>query len=314
MNKLISIYRQDFKSGHYFQNYVRNIENWRVQRLGWIFGEKNQISKGMPVNYEDSIEERYIDKTIYPQWVLNSSFIYEPEQIFDYKTNKISISKNDLNGKLIHAETISRALNYERIGLIFSTGFRKNNNSLNSLEVIRAAKLQKIYGDHFITVVCSPTESGDAQFEAYQISTQGMDLINSGIAVSHPNDEYKLSTIIPIDKLRVETNEINVSDLILRIRVEMSNSILESTSFPIENRDNQLQTLETLKNQLLKYRDENIKFFRDPHILIYLLENNLIDESILSIIFDNIKEGISRNSYHSDSLVSIFQTIASITR
>ncbi|KAJ6247187.1 nuclear protein localization 4 [Anaeramoeba flamelloides] len=141
----------DHQSGNVFHTFLRN-SNYDIPRVGYLFG------------------------TVNPDESVTVDFIYEPPQKVLRESQRVSIIENEEELNLMIK--ISEFLGLKPVGWIVGHKPRKSKRKLlKAWQIIQAARVQARFGHHAVTIVACPRKSGKAQFEAFQVSDQTVQLM-----------------------------------------------------------------------------------------------------------------------------------------
>ena len=122
--------------------------------------------------------------------------IYEPPQKVD-EFGAIEIVEEDTDAQR-RIEAAAVGLQLQKVGIMFCHGYRKTKSAMSSIEALFAAEQQLASCDgdieakpnRFVTVVVRETEDGLADFQAYQMTRQCMEMVAKGMLLWGMDDPY----------------------------------------------------------------------------------------------------------------------------
>lgn len=132
-------------------------------------------------------------------------------------------------------------LGLQRVGWVFThPPGREEGFRFTGKELLRAAELQLQGGEEspFVTVKVTATEDGHSEFDAFQISKQGLEMCQNGVLDIHPSDAKKVA---PDPKFSIiveksEVKEVDTDFFLTVVPIAQYNSGL-SSSFPKASRE-----------------------------------------------------------------------------
>ncbi|KAJ3442202.1 nuclear protein localization [Anaeramoeba flamelloides] len=231
----------DFQSGNAFHSFVSNT-NYEIPRVGYLFGT---------VNNDGSV---------------TVDFIYEPPQKVLPKTQRVYILENEEEFKLMKG--ISKLLGLKPVGWVVAHKPKRSKRKLmKAWQIIQAARIQARFGEHAVTVIACPRKSGKAQFEAYQVSNQTVELVKQN-KVKLSSRDYTLDFFERVIVEKKKEMSAGSYFFMITIPIIIHQSFLKNNFF-IENRGpwNRGDLNVHLMTNKEKSWEEK---FSDPHFLLFL--------------------------------------------
>ncbi|KAI4349591.1 hypothetical protein L6164_010158 [Bauhinia variegata] len=235
-----------------FQHYVNETLAFAIKRGGFMYGTVSEEGK------------------------VEVNFIYEPPQ--QGSEENLLLFRDPDEEKLV--EAIAAGLGMRKVGFIFTQTISqdKKDYTLSNREVLQAAELHAESGlKEWVTAVVKleVNEDGagaDVHFEAFQMSDICIRLFKEGWFETDigQEDDPKLSKMKKDVVVGVkDTKEVDNDFFLVVVKISDHQGPL-SSSFPIENRNTQLE-MRALKNHL--DRTKNVPFVKrisDFHLLLVL--------------------------------------------
>lgn len=234
-----------------FQHYVNETLAFGVKRAGFMYGTVSEVGK------------------------VEVDFIYEPPQ--QGTEENLVILRDPEEEKFV--EAIAVGLGMRSVGFIFTQTISqdKKDYTLSNREVLQAAEFQAESGlKEWVTalVKLEVNEDGgtDVHFEAFQMSDMCVRLFKEGwfeteIAVDADPKLSKMKKDVMVGVK--DTREVDNDFFLVVVKISDHQGPL-TTTFPIENRDNNVN-LRALKNHLDRTRNLLfVKRISDFHLLLLL--------------------------------------------
>eukprot|EP00761_Pharyngomonas_kirbyi_P013724 gb/GECH01013753.1/.p1 GENE.gb/GECH01013753.1/~~gb/GECH01013753.1/.p1 ORF type:complete len:435 (+),score=136.54 gb/GECH01013753.1/:1-1305(+) len=262
-----------------FQAYLAAMA-FQVQRMGYLYGRLEEEVPSEDGDDEEWDPEEEEDITFSPY----VDVIYEPPQDGN---SKECLELDDPLAERV--DLLTSLLGLRKIGWIFSAPADREYE-LSGPEVLKAAKLQSVYGNDFITVKVGTREDGKTQMEAFQVSKQCVDLYKDGFFEEH-EDSKMLKTRKPIHVEKKETDEVDCAFFVTAVPIKEGISPFK-TQFPIENRPYAEKTpsIQTLKEVLEANRSKPfVERVSDFHMLFFLCDFLGLDQQMIGLC-DAVKE------------------------
>lgn len=211
--------------------------------------------------------------------------IYEPPQEGDEKN---VFEWEDEIGKKI--DNINSYLGMKKVGYIFSHA-RIGDKLLKNEEVLKMAKLQNQFGEHFVTIVATPTKDKTVSFEAYQASPLCCELVKKDILMIDPKNPINMKTKRPLifKGTQKENFDVELTFLYKAVSITFVREEIFKVGFPPRNRPSFVDpqpNYEILKNVLLNRKKQKLPFVKritDYHLLIYISDNVLDDKETKTV-------------------------------
>jgi len=164
----------DSNSCNHFQNYMRMF-NFQQTRFGFLYGSFAHDPK-------DEKNKFGLDR-------VKVECIYEPPQICNADGFEILEDENESR-----IEELAKLLGLQKVGWVVGHPPREEGFQLNANEVIMAAELQLeaangVESTPFVTVKCTLDDDGNGHFDAFQVSTQCMEMAAEGALGVTPKGE-----------------------------------------------------------------------------------------------------------------------------
>lgn len=139
--------------------------------------------------------------------------IYEPPQSVD-EFGAIEVHDEAPDAQL-RVDAVARGLCLTKVGVMFCHAYRKTKTAMSSMEVLFAAEqqLESCDGDidatpnRFVTVVVRQTEEGLADFQAFQVTRQCMEMVAKGMLLWGMEDPYQCDIHEMFTALTVKHNK-----------------------------------------------------------------------------------------------------------
>lgn len=253
----------DSSSCNKFQSYLRNFDFQRC-RFAYLYGKFEKLDEN-----DDNGEP--LSKVIVET-------MYEPPQNYDSKNGEM-ISLDDPKEESV--QMIAEALGLVKVGWIFGHPPREKGFTFSTAEVLMASELQLEAADGvnktpFVTIKVTVNEEGEANFEAFQMSMQCIEMVAEEAIDMGPKPGYSVvnDTFTAIMEGK-ESKEIDNNFFLTVIPIVRHESTFVS-QFPWANREyGELQTKDSMKAQLSKSGREGWEFIdliTDFGFLVYLTE------------------------------------------
>lgn len=227
--------------------------------------------------------------------------MYEPPQEYESETGEI-VPMDDSKEDSI--ELIANALGLTKVGWIFGHPSREDGFSFSTSEVLMAAELQLEAADGvkktpFVTVKVTVNNDGEANFEAFQMSLQCMEMVADEVIDmgQKPGFAAVSETFTAIVEGK-ETKEVDNNFFLNVVPIVQHTSDMFVSQFPWANREyGDLQTKDSMKAQLSKSGREGWEFIdliTDFNLLVYLtefLEEGDMQSICESCVSRNMNEG-----------------------
>ncbi|ETV97713.1 hypothetical protein H310_09597, partial [Aphanomyces invadans] len=238
--------RLDAASCNGFQSYLRNFA-FQQCRCGWLYGT---VADG----------------------IVTVECIYEPPQ--EGNLHGFEVMDDPHADK---ADAVAAALGWTKVGWIFSHPPREEADfHFSSRETLLAAQLQCDAGGDtspFVSVKVTVDLSGQASFEAFQVSDQCMDMFSAGALVPL-EDNPKVMGVHETFTAMVEmkaAKEIDNNFFLCVVPVQTYESALHC-EFPALHREGSMRTRPMLKQILHKYGRDYAAALRDFQLLLFLAD------------------------------------------
>jgi len=264
-------------AGQHFQQFLIDYA-LQLQRVGYLYGTTVPAEKPVVDEKTKKSDMEYFDENEQYEDV-QIKVIYEPKQ---HGGPDKFIEDRDAEEQMIHdrTETLAGLLGMKPVGWIFSHNGDREVPLLAS-ELLRAAELQSKYGKAFVTVVVSPNEEGNIEFEAYQASKQCVELFEQGLLSAHPTNPELITSKKDVEVERKMTTQIDC--LLLTCNVAISSAEYGfQVGFPVRNRPatEYQQSMLKVKEVLLDRKRKNQPFVQrvsDFHLLLFLTDYLSLD-------------------------------------
>lgn len=173
-------------------------------------------------------------------------------------------------------------LGMKRVGYIFSHA-RIGDKLLKNEEVLKMAKLQNQYGDHFVTIIATPTKDKTVSFEAYQASPLCCDLVKKDILMVDSKNPINMKSKKPLifKGTQKENYDIELTFLYQAIPITFIKESIFKVGFPPMNRPSFVEPQADyvlLKNVLVNRKNQKLPFVKritDFHLLVFLSDQVL---------------------------------------
>jgi len=173
---------------------------------------------------------------------------------------------------------LAEMLGMRRVGWIFAHPPREDGFMFSGQEVIFAAMQQLEAADGvektpFVTVRCHMNEEGHGEFDAYQVTMQGMEMVAEGALETDEADRSACavtSTYTAILEGK-EAKKVPTEMFLLNVPVKHSTDPLFAKRFPDANRLGAHQSPEALKDSL-SHAPALIDGLRDFNLLLFLMD------------------------------------------
>eukprot|EP01103_Thecamoeba_quadrilineata_P002083 TRINITY_DN1199_c0_g1_i2.p1 TRINITY_DN1199_c0_g1~~TRINITY_DN1199_c0_g1_i2.p1 ORF type:complete len:290 (+),score=46.90 TRINITY_DN1199_c0_g1_i2:418-1287(+) len=223
-----------------FQTYVWKLA-YSIQRCGYLYGTKG--------------EEGWLQVEV----------IYEPPQ--EGAADSFLILRNP--DEEVVVQQLIQELDLHLIGMIVSHGAQ--SFLPDSREMLMAADLKKkAESPDFAIVVVSSNETGDSQFEAYQLSDQYLEL-ERDLYFLPSKDPKVTNTKEDVYIAAKETRAVDNEFFLVPLPIKDHKGLLQ-VSFPVENR-NEPQTQAHLKTIMKQPKPKFLQKMSDFHLLLYLSDS-----------------------------------------
>ncbi|KAF0690137.1 Aste57867_18462 [Aphanomyces stellatus] len=238
--------RLDSASCNGFQSYLRQFA-FQQCRCGWLYGT---VSEG----------------------TVTVECIYEPPQ------------EGNLYGFEVHddpyadkADAVAAALGWTKVGWIFSHPPREEPDfHFSSREVLLAAQLQCDAGggtSPFVSVKVTVDATGQASFEAFQVSDQCMEMFSAGALVALDDNPMVCGvheTFTAMVEMKA-AKEIDNNFFLCVVPVQTYESALRC-DFPALHREGSMRSRQMLKQILQKHGRDYVAALRDFQLLLFLAD------------------------------------------
>ncbi|ETV74084.1 hypothetical protein H257_11390 [Aphanomyces astaci] len=241
--------RLDAASCNGFQSYLRNFA-FQQCRCGWLYG------------------------TVGADGVVTVECIYEPPQ--EGNLHGFEVMDDPHADK---ADVVAAALGWSKVGWIFSHPPREEADfHFSSREILLASQLQCDdaaggASSPFVSVKVTVDATGQASFEAFQVSDQCMEMFSAGALVpveAIPTVMGVHETFTAMVEMKA-TNEIDNNFFLCVVPVQPYESALHC-EFPPLHREGSMRTRSMLKQILHKYGRDYKAALRDFHLLVFLAD------------------------------------------
>lgn len=269
-----------------FQSYLRRFQ-FQQQRFGYLYGrfvdeeepeeEEKEPEKNTRAGWGARMPESE-EKTKKNAKVIVEA-IYEPPQEADAEAAEGFVMLEDPNEE--NVENLAKMLGLQRVGWIVGHPPREEGFQLSSAEVIMAAELQLesaggVEPTPFVTIRVTVDDDGNVVVEAFQVSSQCMEMVAEEALDVGPNPGfcYVNETFTAIQEGKPSATVENNFFLTL-VPINAYQSDMFVSMFPRANRafDDRAQTHDEMKRQLSKSGQAGwtfIDLLSDFALLLYL--------------------------------------------
>jgi len=238
----------DGEAANSFVIYLQEV-GWSQERVGFLYG---------------TVED---DKSV------TVHAIYEPPQ--DNTSERFQLLEDP---RAEQVERLASMLNLKRVGWIFGHPPRENGFFLSSQELIFATMQQLEAADGveetpFVTVRVRPDEHGKGEFDAFQVTLQGMDMVAEGALEEDPKDRVHCA-ISPTFTAIVEgklAKSVHNQMFLLNVRLKHSLQPRFRRVFPDANRIGSVQSPELLKDCMAS-AGSTTGALSDFNLLLFLMD------------------------------------------
>jgi len=235
-----------------FQSYLRDRE-FRQCRMGYLYG---RVAEGEEVEVE---------------------FVYEPMQEAD-DTSFNLVETEEAEKEMENVEEIAGLFGLKKVGWIFGHPPREEGFIFSGEEILTAAELQLEAADGvedttFVTVKVTVDSDGQAEFNAFTLSKQAMEMVAEGALelMAEPGFCKVNETFTAIVEGK-EAKKIDNAFWLQNVAIKQGEGQYVSW-FPKANRDGSIQTHAALGSQLSKSGKKGFTFedcMMDFQALLYL--------------------------------------------
>lgn len=262
-----------------FRSYLVDT-SFSQQRIGFCYGSVSISEVDEDTDKKDKDNTTTDESTPTEKLTTNVHAIYEPPQTGDADTYALVADQDEQAGDITQrAHSVANLLNLKHVGMVISARPRKC--MISAKDVVFAArtlsKLSEEERKSFIIFIVSTSETGQIQFEAYQLSDLVVEMYEDDIFEDLSKQKANGGRVLCKQDVLIEgkdARKVPTEFFILNIPIKGCDSWLQ-TKFNVENRDIAPQN----PNHMHKIiKDESIPYYKrlaDFHLLLFL--SNVFD-------------------------------------